>query len=290
MQDFNVGLGFWLFVMSVGASALGGMVGMASGIFIVPLLTQFGGVDLRTAIGASIVSVIACSCASAASFLERGLTNIRLAIVLETATTLGALTGVFFVGIAPASFLYGLFAVVLLLSAHQMLATRGDPATTAMADTAGDWAGKLGLHASYTDRALGRSVTYQVRRLPRGMVLMYGAGLVSALLGIGSGVLKVPAMDTALRLPIKVSSATSNFMIGVTAAASAAAYCMRGFIVPSIAGPVVLGSVLGSVIGARILMRVSNEKVRVLFVVVLMALAVQMLLSAFHIGLFGKAA
>jgi uncharacterized protein len=131
---------------------------------------------------------------------------------------------------------------------------------------------------------------YRVHRLPLGMILMYGAGLISALLGIGSGVLKIPAMDTALRLPIKVSSATSNFMIGVTAAASAGAYFIRGDIVPSIAGPVALGSVLGSVVGARILMRVSNEKVRVLFVVVLIALAAQMLLSAFHIVLFGKAA
>jgi uncharacterized protein len=122
------------------------------------------------------------------------------------------------------------------------------------------------------------------------MFLMYGAGMISALLGIGSGVLKIPAMDTALRLPIKVSSATSNFMIGVTAAASAGAYFIRGSIVPSIAGPVALGSVLGSVVGARILMRVSNEKVRVLFVVVLVALATQMLLSAFHLVLFGKAA
>jgi uncharacterized membrane protein YfcA len=122
------------------------------------------------------------------------------------------------------------------------------------------------------------------------MFLMYGAGMISALLGIGSGVLKIPAMDTALRLPIKVSSATSNFMIGVTAAASAGAYFIRGDIVPSIAGPVALGSVLGSVVGARILMRVSNEKVRVLFGVVLIALAAQMLLSAFHIVLFGKAA
>jgi uncharacterized membrane protein YfcA len=120
----DAGFGLWLFVVSVGASALGGMVGMASGIFIVPILALFGGVDLRTAIGASIVSVIACSCASAASFLERGLTNVRLAIVLETATTLGALTGVFCIGIVPASFLYGLFAVVLLVSAYQMLAPR----------------------------------------------------------------------------------------------------------------------------------------------------------------------
>jgi uncharacterized membrane protein YfcA len=280
----------WLFVVSVGASALGGMLGMASGIFIVPILSLFGGVDLRTAIGASIVSVIACSCGSAASFLEGGLTNVRLAIVLETATTLGALTGVLLVGLVPVSLLYGLFAAVLLVSAHQMLARRSDPVGTSIAEDTGSWADRLGLHASYPGRTLGQSVAYQVQRLPRGMSLMYGAGLISALLGIGSGVLKIPAMDTALRLPIKVSSATSNFMIGVTAAASAGAYFMRGFVVPAIAGPVALGAVLGSVIGARILMRVSNEKLRILFVVVLIALAAQMLLSACHIELFGHLA
>lgn len=286
----DVGFGCLLFVMSIGASALGGMLGMASGIFIVPLLTLFGGVDLRTAIGASLVSVIACSCGSAASFLEGGLTNVRLAIVLETMTTLGALTSVAFVGFIPVSFLYGLFAVVLLVSAHQMLTRRSDVVGISTTDRPGDWADRLRLHASYPDQALGVAVTYKVGRLPRGMLLMYGAGLISALLGIGSGVLKIPAMDTALRLPIKVSSATSNFMIGVTAAASAGAYFLRGSIVPAIAGPVALGSVLGSVIGARILMRVPNEKVRILFVVVLIALATQMLLSAFHIELFGKAA
>jgi uncharacterized membrane protein YfcA len=205
-------------------------------------------------------------------------------------TTLGALTGVCFVGLVPVSFLYGLFAVVLLVSAHQMLARRGDPVDIGIADTPGNWADTLRLHASYPDHRLGRSVTYRVRQLPLGMFLMYGAGVISALLGIGSGVLKIPAMDTALCLPIKVSSATSNFMIGVTAAASAGAYFIRGSIVPAVAGPVALGSVLGSVVGARILMRISNEKVRALFVVVLIALAAQMLLSAFHIELFGKAA
>ena len=286
----DAGFGSWLFGIALGASALGGMLGMASGIFIVPLLTLFGSVDLHTAIGASIVSVIACSCSSAALSLEGGLTNVRLAIVLETATTLGALTGVFLAGLLPVSFLYGLFAVVLLVSAQQMLARRSDAAGTSIAGGAGSWADKLGLHASYPGRLPGRSVPYQVRRLPWGMSLMYGAGLISALLGIGSGVLKIPAMDTALRLPIKVSSATSNFMIGVTASASAGAYFMRGSIVPAIAGPVALGSVLGSILGVRILMRVSDEKLRVLFVVVLIVLAAQMLLTAFHIQLFGKPA
>ena len=280
----------WLFAVALGSSAFGGMLGMASGIFVVPILTTLGGVDIHTAIGASIVSVIACSCGSASSFLKGSLTNIRLAVVLETATTLGALTGVFLVGIIPVSYLYCLFAVVLLVSARQMLVRRADPVVTASEKTSTSWADILKLHASYPDRALGREVAYQVQRVPMGMTLMYGAGLISALLGIGSGVLKIPAMDTALRLPIKVSSATSNFMIGVTAAASAGAYFMRGDIVPSIAGPVVLGSVVGSVLGARILMRVSNEKLRVLFVVVLIALAAQMLLTAFGIHLFGNLA
>src|SRR6202020_1722305 len=173
----------------------------------------------------SLVSVIACSCGSAGPFLKERLTNIRLAILLETATTSGALCGVFLSGLIPTHYLLLLFASILLLSAQQMLARRTDP-----------------------DEASS------VRRLPLGMTLMYGAGLISALLGIGSGVLKIPAMDTALRLPIKVSSATSNFMIGVTAAASGGAYFAKGLITPALAGPVALGSVIGAVLGARILM------------------------------------
>jgi uncharacterized protein len=270
----------WLFAVSVGASALGGMLGMASGIFIVPILTMFGRVDIRTAIGASIVSVIACSCGSAAPFLKGRLTNIRLAIVLETATTLGALTGVLLAGLIPVPYLFFLFAVILLLSAQQMLARRGDPAIVSTGPSAAGW-----LDSSYPDRALGHDVAYRVQRVPMGMSLMYGAGLVSALLGIGSGVLKIPAMDTALRLPIKVSSATSNFMIGVTAAASAGAYFVRGDIVAPVAGPVALGSVVGAILGARILMAVSNDRIRLMFVAVLVILAVQMLLEAFGIDL-----
>ena len=273
------GFGLWLFAVSLGASALGGMLGMASGIFVVPVLTIFGHMGIRTAIGASLVSVIACSCASASPFLKGRLVNIRLAVVLETATTLGALTGVLVAGIIPTAYLFILFALVLALSAQQMLARRGETAGAATAADTWGWAGALRLDASYPDR--GRRVEYRVQRLPLGMLLMYGAGLISALLGIGSGVLKIPAMDTALRLPIKVSSATSNFMIGVTAAASAGAYFLRGDIVPAVAGPVALGSVVGSLLGARILMAVSNEWIRLLFVVMLVALAVQMALSSF---------
>jgi uncharacterized membrane protein YfcA len=283
----SAGFGLWLFAVSLGASALGGMLGMASGIFVVPILTMFGHVDIRTAIGASIVSVIACSCGSASPFLRGGLVNIRLAVVLETTTTLGALTGVLVAGIIPTAYLFLLFALILALSAQQMLARRGEPAGAATAADTWGWAGALRLDGSYPDR--GQKVEYRVQRLPLGMLLMYGAGLVSALLGIGSGVLKIPAMDTALRLPIKVSSATSNFMIGVTAAASAGAYFLRGDIVPAVAGPGALGSVVGSHIGARVLMAVSNERVRLLFVVVLMALALQMALSGFGIKLGGPA-
>jgi uncharacterized membrane protein YfcA len=283
----------WLFAVSLGASALGGMLGMASGIFIVPVLTMFGHVDIHVAIGASIVSVIACSCGGAAPFLRERLTNVRLALVLETATTLGALSGVLLSGLIPVPALYFIFAVILLLSAQQMLARRTDPASavaTAGTPGANSWGVSLRLDSSYPDRALGRDVAYRVQRVPLGLSLMYGAGLISALLGIGSGVLKIPAMDTALRLPIKVSSATSNFMIGVTAAASAGAYFLRGEIVTAIAGPVALGSVAGALLGARVLMRVSNDRLRVLFVAVLAALAVQMLLEAFGVHLFGASA
>jgi uncharacterized membrane protein YfcA len=275
---------FWLFAAAFGASALGGVLGMASGIFIVPMLTLLFDVDIRVAIGASLVSVIACSCGSAAPFLKGRLTNIRLAVVLETATTLGALTGVFLIGIASTSFLYGLFAVILAISAQQMLGRRCE-VIDASAPNVKSWATVLRLHSSVPDSVIGEDVPYQVGRVPLGLALMYGAGLISALLGIGSGVLKIPAMDTALRLPIKVSSATSNFMIGVTAAASAAAYFVRGDIDIDIAGPVALGSVIGALVGARALMGLPADKLRIFFVVVLVLLAVQMLLSALGIDI-----
>jgi len=275
----------WLFAASMAASALGGMLGMAGGIFIVPLLTIFGHIEIHTAVGASLVSVIACSCGGAPPFLRNRLTNIRLAIVLETATTTGALTGVLLAGIVPVSYLYLLFAVILFLSAHQMLARRRNPVLASAPASACNWTDALELDSRYHDRELGRDVAYRVHRVALGMVLMYGAGLISALLGIGSGVLKIPAMDTAMRLPIKVSSATSNFMIGVTAAASASVYFMRGSIVTEVAGPVAFGSVLGAMVGARILLLVRNDKLRLLFVVVLVVLGVQMLLIVFGVHL-----
>ncbi|MHB0990276.1 MAG: sulfite exporter TauE/SafE family protein [Burkholderiales bacterium] len=268
-----------LFMAAFGASALGGVLGMASGIFIVPILTLLFGVNIHVAIGASLVSVIACSCGSAASFLKERLTNIRIAIVLEIATTLGALTGVFLIGTIQTTYLYALFAAILAISAQQMLARRREAVDTNVPNTR-SWATVLRLHSSFPDHASGRDVPYNVVRVPLGLSLMYGAGLISALLGIGSGVLKIPAMDTALRLPIKVSSATSNFMIGVTAAASAGAYFIRGDIDIGIAGPVALGSVVGAIAGVRLLMGIPADKLRIFFVIVLGLLAAQMLMSA----------
>jgi uncharacterized membrane protein YfcA len=288
----------WLFAVAAIASAFGGMLGMAGGIFIVPILTMFGGIPIHLAVAASLVSVIACSCGGAAPFLRRGWTNLRLAIVLEVATTLGALSGVCLAGWVPLRALLLLFAAVLLVSAWQMFVRRpdvgGDAAPrepSSSIDAAAEdsaWASALQLHASYPDQ-LGRQIAYRVRRVPLGLALMYGAGLLSALLGIGSGVLKIPAMDSALRLPIKVSSATSSFMIGVTAAASAGAYFLRGDVVPAIAGPVALGSVLGAVVGARLLLVVRGDRLRQIFVVVLVALALEMTASALGVHGFGGA-
>jgi uncharacterized protein len=267
--------------MSLGAGLLGGMLGMAAGIFVVPALTLLFGVEIHYAVGASLVSVIACSCGSAASAMENRLTNVRLAILLEIGTTLGALSGVVLAGVFSSSLLYFLFTAILLISAQQMFQKRrAGPSPADAARPPDRWAARLRLNSSYPDPLESRDVHYAVSRVWLGLLLMYLAGAVSALLGIGSGVLKVPAMDSALRLPIKVSSATSNFMIGVTAAASAGIYFVRGEILPWLAAPVAVGSVAGAYLGTRILMRTSNERIRGLFILVLLGLAVKMFFTA----------
>lgn len=279
MNSNGIGFSALVCLASFAAGLLGGVLGMAAGIFIVPALTLAFGVDIRHAVGAGLVSVIACSCGSAASAMENRLTNVRLAILLEIGTTLGALTGVVLAGVFPASTLYLLFAVILVLSAHQMV-RKGKASAEGPAIPPDRWAASLRLNSSYPDPITSQVVAYDVSRVWLGLLLMYAAGAVSALLGIGSGVLKVPAMDSALRLPIKVSSATSNFMIGVTAATSAGIYYIRGDIVPEVAAPVALGSIAGAYVGTKILMRTSNERIRMLFVVVLLGLAVKMFLTA----------
>jgi uncharacterized protein len=202
--------------------------------------------------------------------------------------SLVALSGVLLAGAILASHLFFIFGMILLLSAYQMLARRCDALPPTQPFTGRSTTRRL--DSSYPDRTLGRYIAYRVERMPMGMMLMYGAGLIAALSGIGSGVLKVPAMDTTLRLPIKVSSATSNFMICVTAAASAGAYLVRGYIVAPIAGPVALGSVVGAILGAHFLMSISNDRIRLLFVAVLVALAAQMFLAAIGTDLFRETA
>lgn len=249
------------------------MLGLGGGVIIVPVLTLLFGINIRYAIGASIVSVIATSSGAAVAYLKDHVTNIRVAMLLEVATTLGALSGALLSAYFSTQALFLVFAAILLYSAVLMIKKR-EVHSLAKSD---DWlANKLSLHSSYPDHREGRTIHYAVTRTPLGLVLMYGAGIISGLLGVGSGVLKVPAMDTAMRLPIKVSSATSSFMIGVTAAASAGAYYMRGDIIPFVAAPVAIGVLIGSRLGTRIMMKMHSENLRKIFLVVLLLIAVQM--------------
>ena len=262
--------------LSIGAGMLGSLLGLGGGIIVVPALTLLLGIDIRYAIGASVVSVIATSSGAAAAYVRQHLTNLRVAMYLELGTTTGALTGAFLAGRLAVRWLFVIFGVMMGYSALAMLRRRQEHLTTA-AGASDAWADRLRLHGEYFDPATGRQVAYRVTRTRTGLALMYVAGVVSGLLGIGSGALKVPAMDLAMRLPIKVSTATSNFMIGVTAAASAGVYFARGDIDPFVAAPVAIGVLLGATLGSRLLGRLQNRSIRVLFVVVLLVVSAQML-------------
>jgi len=262
--------------VSVAAGLLGSLLGLGGGIIVVPALTLWFHIDIRYAIGASIVSVIATSCGAAVSYVRERLANIRVAMVLELATTAGALTGAFLAGRLGVRWLFLIFGVVMAYSSILMFRRRDQDVTRA--PRRAPWADRLRLHSSYIDQESGEEILYRVSRTRVGLVLMYVAGVVSGLLGIGSGALKVPAMDIAMGLPMKVSSATSNFMIGVTAAASAGVYFARGDIDPFVAGPVAVGVLFGAVLGSRLLHRLSNSAVRLTFVLVLLWVSGQMLL------------
>ena len=268
-----------LFVIVVGAISLvagflGALLGLGGGIIIVPALTLLLGVDIRLAVGASIVSVIATSSGAAAAYVRDRLANIRVAMFLELGTAAGAITGAYLAGIIHPRFLFILFGLILGYSVFAMLRGRRSGENEI---EVGPWARVLDLKSSYFDDAAGTEVVYQPKRARIGLALMYFAGVISGLLGIGSGALKVPAMDLAMELPIKVSTATSNFMIGVTAAASAGVYFSRGQIDPFIAGPVAIGVMGGAFIGSHMLGRTSSRLVRFSFLVVLTVLAAQML-------------
>jgi uncharacterized protein len=262
--------------VSTVAGMLGSLLGLGGGIIIIPALTLLFHIDIRYAIGASIVSVIATSSGAAAAYVRERMTNLRVAMVLELATTSGALSGAYLAGHITSRWLYLIFGLIMGYSALMMFRRRGE--TSSDITISAPWADYLRLHSSYYDESLGREVVYRVARTRVGLALMYVAGVVSGLLGIGSGALKVPAMDLAMRLPIKVSTATSNFMIGVTAAASAGMYFARGDIDPFVAAPVATGVLLGSVLGSRLLGRLQSSTIRVVFVAVLLWVSLQMLL------------
>ena len=264
-----------VFAISLVAGFLGSLLGLGGGIIVVPALTLLLGVDIRLAIGASIISVIATSSGAAAAYVRERLANLRVAMFLEIGTTLGAISGAYLAGIIHARLLFILFGALLGYSAVAMLrkqphAAAADVAPSALAD-------RLQLHGSYYDEALGREIPYRVTHPGLGLGLMYLAGAASGLLGIGSGALKVPAMDLAMHLPMKASTATSNFMIGVTAAASAGLYFMRGQIDPFLAGPVAAGVLVGATVGSRFLGRIGGRSIRVVFVAVLILVSLQML-------------
>jgi hypothetical protein len=260
--------------ISLVAGFLGALLGLGGGIIIVPALTLLLGVDIRLAVGASIVSVIATSSGAAAAYVRDRLANIRVAMFLELGTAAGAITGAYLAGIIHPRLLFILFGLILGYSVFAMLRGRRSGEKEI---AVGPWARVLDLKSSYFDVAAGAEIVYQPKRARIGLALMYVAGVISGLLGIGSGALKVPAMDLAMELPIKVSTATSNFMIGVTAAASAGVYFSRGQIDPFIAGPVAIGVMGGAFIGSHMLGRTSSRLVRFSFLVVLTVLAAQML-------------
>jgi uncharacterized membrane protein YfcA len=273
-----------LFVLVVFGVALvagfaGSLLGLGGGLIVIPALTLLLHIDIRLAIGASIVSVIATSSGAAAAYVREHLANIRVAMFLELGTTLGAITGAYLAGRVHPRWLYILFGAVLGYSAAAMLRHKQLTARPAPTDRLSSF---LRLSGTYYDEALGRQVDYPVHRPILGLGLMYLAGTVSGLLGIGSGALKVPAMDLGMGLPMKVSSATSNLMIGVTAAASAGLYFARGQIDPFIAAPVALGVLGGALAGSRLLARIHSDRLRTVFVVVLLVISLQMIVKGIH--------
>lgn len=268
-----------LTILAIAAVAgfLGSMVGLGGGVIVTPALTLLFGIDIKYAIGATIVSVIATSSGSAIAYLKDNLTNIRIGMFLEIGTTLGAITGAFLSALINPKYLYIIFGLLMLYSGVMMLLKlRNRPPKEAETHPMAE---KLRLNGAYYDKNLGETVQYKVSGVFGGLGMMYVAGTLSGLLGIGSGALKVMGMDLLMKLPLKVSSATSNFMIGVTAAASAGVYFLRGNIDPSIAAPVALGVLLGATAGTRVMQRLNSKVLRLIFVPILAFVSIQMIVK-----------
>ncbi len=275
-------LGFTILVTlgSLLAGFLGALTGLGGGVILVPMLVVFFGIDMPYAIGVSLVAVIATSSGAAASYVRDGLANLRLAMLLETATTTGAILGAALVAlsIVPSEYLALIFGVVLLISAVLARKVRTEKDRPSRSDPI---AVCLRLPGSFPGPQ-GDARGYHVQRVPLGLVLMFLSGVLSGLLGIGSGAFKVLALDQGMRIPFKVSTTTSNLMIGVTAAASVGVYLTRGYIDPALAFPVVLGVLLGSQFGARLLARLSTTTLRRLFSLVVLILAAKMIWKGLH--------
>jgi uncharacterized membrane protein YfcA len=260
---------------SFAAGLIGALTGLGGGVVLIPMLTLLLGIDIRYAIGASLVSVIATSSGAAAAYVREGYTNVRIAMFLEIGTSVGAIFGAYLAGWVNTKWIGLIFGIVLLHSAITSLRHHEHGPTPHAANAL---ARRLRLNGTYpTENGMER---YEATGIPAGFALMGMAGVLSGLLGIGSGAIKVLALDRAMKLPFKVSTTTSNFMIGVTAAASAGIYLGRGYIDPGLSMPVMLGVLAGALTGARLLTRTAVPRLRLLFAVVIGALAVEMIYNS----------
>jgi uncharacterized membrane protein YfcA len=272
-----------IFITSIGAGTAGAILGLGGGMLLVPILTMFFGVDLRYAMGAGIISVIATSSGAAAAYLKTRLSNIRVGLFLGMATTCGAVLGAHLTTILPVHIIEFLLALSLGYSAVVAVQQFNVELPGEVPDNG--WSKRFSLEGEYFDIPLGRNVSYCATHVGLGFGAMFGAGVLSGLLGIGSGAFKVLAMDYFMRLPMKVSTATSNFMVGLTAAASAGVYLSTGKIHPMLSVPVAAGVLTGAAIGTRIMSQLRNVTVRKAFLPILIYLAASMLLRSLGIKL-----
>ena len=270
-----------IFLVSIVAGFVGALFGLGGGVLIIPFLTLVEGVPVPLAVGASIVSVVATSSASAATYVQDHLTNLRLGMFLEIGTVAGAITGAFVSVFLSASALFILFGIILLYATTVMIRARGIdfPANVRPDKTSRI----LALGSQYEDHSLNRVVKYEVTRTPLTVFIGFFAGIVSGLLGVGGGIINVPTMNLVSKIPVKVASATSNFIIGVTAAASASVYLLRGDVHPLLAAPLIIGVAGGALLGTKVLKVTPPTRVKVAFGILLAAISLLMILKGFSL-------
>lgn len=273
-----------VFLVSIAAGGFGSLVGIGGGLIIVPVLSTLLGYDIKVAIAASLIGVIATSVAASGHFLATGIADRRLGVTLLVATALGGLTGGLAARFLDARMLALLFGVLLLFVALQMLRQLRSAGAAARAAAAAASVDDPGFDSSYIEPTTGQVVGYRARRLPAGSAISYVAGNISGLLGVGGGIINVPTMNVVMGVPIRVATTTSTFMLGATATASAMLYQSSGQLDPLLAAPVALGVFLGARSGALLSKRVSPRHLRILFVLVALFFAVQMFLKAATMG------